>query len=117
MRGGNMKRSEAWKLKLETEFLAAYDEHADALFRHALLRARDRETATDIVQETYSRAWLYLSKGKKIEHMRAFLYRVANNLIVDQSRRKRSSSLDKLIEEDGFEVRDDMAKDPIEIPQ
>ena len=43
--------------------------------------------------EADSRTWLYLSQGKKIEYIRAFLYRVANNLIVDGSRKKQSSSL------------------------
>ena len=110
-------RSQKWSQSFEADFLAAYDQHADALFRHVLLRARDKEAATDIVQETFSRAWLYLSQGKKIEYMRAFLYRVANNLIVDGSRRKHSSSLDLMMENDGFEPRDEMAKDPAEIPQ
>jgi RNA polymerase sigma-70 factor (ECF subfamily) len=110
-------RSAKWKKELEENYLAAYDEYSDALFRHVMLRVRDREAAIDLVQETFSRAWLYLSQGKEIEYMRAFLYRVANNLIVDGSRKKKSSSLDKLMEEDGFEVRDEMAKDPAEVPQ
>lgn len=110
-------RSQRWKEKVETRYLAAYDEHAGALFRHVQLRVRDREAATDIVQETFSRAWLYLSQGKQIDYMRAFLYRVANNLIVDGSRRKKASSLEKMMEEDGFEVADENAKDPVEIPQ
>ena len=108
--------SEAWKIQLEADFLAAYDEHSDQLFRHALMRVRDREIAKDVVQETFSRAWLYLSQGKRIDYVRAFLYRVANNLIIDMSRKKRSSSLDKLMEDDGFEPRDEMAKDPAEVP-
>ncbi|HUO50558.1 MAG TPA: RNA polymerase sigma factor [Candidatus Paceibacterota bacterium] len=112
-----MSRSRQWTQKLEIDFLAAYDQHADALFRHCLLRVRDRELATDIVQETFSRAWHYLSEGKKIDYVRAFLYRVANNLIVDMSRKKRTSSLDAMMEDDGFEPRDEMAKDPAEIPQ
>jgi RNA polymerase sigma factor (sigma-70 family) len=114
---GHTARSAAWAQKLEADFLAAYREHADVLFRHCLLRVRDREIATDIVQETYSRTWLYLSQGKTIDHVRAFLYRVANNLIVDYSRKKRASSLDAMMEEDGFEPRDESLKDPAEIPQ
>lgn len=110
-------RSAQWTRKLEIDFLAAYEQHADALFRHCLLRVRDRELATDIVQETFSRAWLYLSEGKKIDYVRAFLYRVANNLIVDASRKKRTSSLDAMMDEDGFEPHDETAKDPVEIPQ
>ena len=102
-------------LALEKRFLEAYDEHADALFRHCLIRVRDRDIAKDLVQEAFSRTWLYLSEGKKIEHIRAFLYRVANNLIVDGSRRKKSSSLDSMMEEDGFEVKDESLTDPGDI--
>ena len=107
---------ERWVKKRETEFLAAHDEHADALFRHCLIRVRDREIAKDIVQETFSRTWLYMSEGKEIEYLRAFLYRVANNLIVDGSRRKKSSSLDSMMEEDGFEVRDESIREPLDTP-
>ncbi|HEV3244733.1 MAG TPA: RNA polymerase sigma factor [Candidatus Paceibacterota bacterium] len=110
-------RSQKWKDELEARYLAAYDEHSSSLFRHVQLRVRDREAAVDIIQETFSRAWLYLSEGKQIDYMRAFLYRVANNLIVDGSRKKKSSSLDRMMEEDGFEPQDEMAKDPAEIPQ
>ncbi|MFA7309984.1 MAG: RNA polymerase sigma factor [Candidatus Paceibacterota bacterium] len=102
----------AWAKDMEREFLAAYDDHSDALFRHCLIRVRDREIAKDIVQETFSKTWLYLSEGKKIEYIRAFLYRVANNLIVDGARKKKSSSLDALIEDDGFEIRDETVTDP-----
>ncbi len=48
------------------------------------------------------RAWEYLGKGEKVLNMRAFLYRIANNLIVDESRKKREASLDKL-QEEGFD--------------
>jgi len=109
-------KGEAWSREMERDFLAAYDTHADALFRHCLLRIRDRELAKDIVQEAYSRTWVYLSEGKKIGHLRAFLYRVANNLIVDSTRRKRSSSLDSMMEEDGFEPADTNPSDPAIAP-
>jgi RNA polymerase sigma factor (sigma-70 family) len=107
---------EAWVKKRETEFLAAHEEHSDALFRHCLLRVRDREVAKDIVQEAFSRTWLYMSQGKKIDYIRAFLYRVANNLIVDGSRRKKSTSLDSMMDEDGFEPADESIRAPIDTP-
>ncbi len=108
-------KKQQWAADLEAYFLAAYDEHSDALFRHVLIRVRDRETAKDIVQEAFSRTWLYLSEGKKIEYIRAFLYRVANNLIVDGSRKKKSSSLDALMDDDGFEVADESLTNPANI--
>ncbi len=109
-------KQKKWEQELEREFLAAYDAHSDALFRHCLIRVRDREVALDIVQETFSRTWLYLSEGKEVEFIRAFLYRIANNLIVDGARKKKSSSLDALMDDDGFEVKDESIKDPADIP-
>lgn len=41
-------------------------------------------------------------KGGKIDLMRAFLYHVLNNLIIDEYRKKKTSSLDIMIE-NGFE--------------
>ena len=92
--------------KIEEDFLAAYDENANALFRHCFARVRDRELAKDIVQETFTRTWEYLAEGKQIGHLRAFLYRTLNNYLVDMMRKKRPVSLDAMTEEDGFEPAD-----------
>ena len=106
--------TEEWAAALEHDFMAAYETNSDVLFRHVLIRVRDRDRAKDIVQEAFSRTWVYLSEGKKIEHIKAFLFRVANNLIVDGARRKKSSSLDVMMEEDGFEIADESLTDPAE---
>lgn len=114
-----MKRSspkKQWIEAKESELLAAHDAYSDGLFRHCLLRVRDREVAKDLVQESFSRAWLYLAEGKKIDHMRAFLYRIAHNLIVDYARKKKASSLDALIDEDGFEPADENIREPLDTP-
>jgi RNA polymerase sigma-70 factor (ECF subfamily) len=87
---------------LEQEFLDAYDQYADAIFRHCYFRVFDRERGKDLMQEVFMRAWEYLAKGEKVLNMRAFLYRIANNLIVDESRKKKEASLDKL-QEEGFD--------------
>lgn len=82
-----------------TEFFrTAYNEYSDAIFRHCYFRIFDRERGKDLMQETFVRAWGYLLQGKKIENMRAFLYRIANNLVVDEIRRKKEVSLDTLQE-------------------
>jgi len=99
-------------VQLEESFLEAYDAYAEALFRKCYFSVRDRELAHDIVQETFTRTWNYLCEGRRIDYFRAFLYRTANNLIVDTIRRKRSVSLDALIEDVGIEVRDEHATNP-----
>lgn len=93
---------------LEQEFLKAYDSLSDAIFRHCYFRISDRDMAKDLAQETFTKTWEYIAKGGKVENIKAFLYRVANNLIVDEFRKKKELSLERL-GEDGFEPvsRDD----------
>lgn len=102
-------------LRLEKEFLAAYDANADALFRHCVARVRDRELAKDIVQETFTRTWQYMAEGKRVDYIRAFLYRTLNNCLIDTMRKKRSVSLDVMYEEEGFEVADESREIPLEV--
>ncbi len=83
-------------------FRRLYESYSDAIFRHCYYRLNDRERALDLVQDTFLRTWQYLGAGHTIDNMRAFLYRVANNLIIDDRRKKQLLSLDQL-KEDGFE--------------
>ena len=89
----------------EEEFSAAYESYSDALFRHCYFRLYDREKSKDIVQEAFIKTWEYASKGTEIENTRAFLYKVLNNLIVDEIRRKKALSLEILLE-GGFQPID-----------
>lgn len=95
---------------IKEQFLTAHDAYADALFRHCYFRVYDRELAKDLVQETFCRTWTYLSQGKEIKNIRAFLYRILHNVIVDEIRRKKPLSLDQLVEE-GFSPKDESAPD------
>lgn len=90
----------------EAEFMRWYEELSDALFRHCYFRVYERERAKDIVQEAFTRTWDYTRSGRKVDNPRAFLYRVLNNLIIDESRKKKSLSLEALNEE-GFDPGED----------
>jgi len=95
---------------IKKQFLTAYDAYADTLFRHCYFRIYDRELAKDLVQETFCRTWIYLSDGKEVKNIRAFLYRVLHNVIVDEIRRKKPLSLDQLVEE-GFSPKNESEPD------
>jgi RNA polymerase sigma-70 factor (ECF subfamily) len=84
----------------EKAFLAAFEELSDALFRHAFFRISDRERAFDLVQDTFLRAWDHLAADGEIRHHKSFLYRILNNLIIDDYRRAKSRSLDELLEDE-----------------
>lgn len=94
-------------MEAREQFLSAYDEFADAIFRHCYFRIGERETAKNIAQEAFTRTWEYLAKGNPIENIRAFLYRVSNNLIVDEFRKKHPVSLDALEDETGLQLKSD----------
>ncbi len=89
---------------IEQEFIKVYDQFADAIFRHCVFRVSDREKAKDIAQGSFVRLWDYMSQGKEIDNMRALLYRIANNLIIDEYRKKKVVSLDQMRDEEGFDI-------------
>jgi len=80
-------------------FDEAFKAYADDLFRHAYFRVSDRERAADLVQDAYVRAYTY-AKGEDIADIRAFLYRTLRNLIVDEYRKKKTYSLDAMLEQE-----------------
>jgi RNA polymerase sigma-70 factor (ECF subfamily) len=85
---------------VEELFTEAFEQYADALFRHTFFRISDEERARDITQETFMRVWNYLQKGNAVKDLRAFLYQTLNNLIIDEYRKKKTASLDALLEDE-----------------
>src|SRR4051812_784750 len=85
------------------EFLKSFAENSDALFRYCFFRIGDRERSLDLVQDAFMKTWNYLYQGNTIENFRAFLYRTAGNLIVDEYRRRKSEPSLDLLAEEGFE--------------
>jgi RNA polymerase sigma-70 factor (ECF subfamily) len=65
-----------------------YTRHSTELFRYAVRLLGDAQLAEDCVAETFSRFLHALQRGRgPQQHLRAYLYRVAHNWIVDQYRR------------------------------
>jgi len=86
-------------MRQEQAYLEAFDSYSDALYRHCFFRVSDPERARDLVSDTFVRTWDYLVKGNTIEDFKPFLYRTLSNLIIDEYRKKRSESLDALLDE------------------
>ena len=82
----------------EQTFLDAFRSEQDALFRHAFFRLSDRDRAADLTQDAFMKTWDYIRGGGDIRDMRRFLFRVLNNLIIDEYRRSKTESLDKKLE-------------------
>ncbi len=84
----------------------AHRDHRTGLASHAFFKLNDRALSDDLVQDTFMKTWSYLVREGKIDIMKAFLYHVLNNLIVDEYRKRKNLSLDALIEK-GFEPGSD----------
>ena len=80
----------------ETEELFA--EHRDSLMRYLRYHLRDSSSAEDIAQESFIRFFQARSQEEVIEQPKAWLFRVAHNLVIDYGRKKKPDLLD----EDGW---------------
>lgn len=93
------------KLNIQTLFNLAHHDFKKGLNARAYFKVSDHAISEDLVQDTFMKTWSYLVKGGKIDMMKAFLYHILNNLIIDQYRKRKNSSLDQLLES-GFEPRE-----------
>lgn len=65
-------------------------------------QVNDRDTAADLAQESFLRVLSAQSSGQAVLDLRALLYRIARNLVIDQHRRsevRRHDDLDALPED------------------
>ena len=88
----------------KTVFNESYSDHKGGLSSYAFSKVNNRATSEDLVQNTFMKTWIYLARGGKIDIMKSFLYHVLNDLIVDEYRKHKATSLDVLLEK-GFEPK------------
>lgn len=73
----------------KNHFNRIYEEHVEKVYRFVYLKMGSREEAEDLASDVFSRIWDICLEGKhkEIENMRAFVYRIARNVISDYYRR------------------------------
>lgn len=85
-------------IKIKEKFEGVYEKEADALFRYCVLRVSNRNQAIDIIQDVFLELWRAYQKGEEIKNDRAYLFTMLRNRIIDWYRKKKSSSLDAMME-------------------
>lgn len=65
------------------------EQYYNELVHFARQRTPDRDTADDIVQESYLRV-LTIARHTELQHPRALLYRTLRNLLIDHYRRRQT---------------------------
>ncbi len=97
---------------LQHSFEEAFEAYSDELFRHASIRLSDRERAMELTQETFMKVWVYAQRGTAdIRELRPFLYRTLRNLIIDEYRKHKATSLEAMAERAQMDVEDFMTPD------
>ncbi len=92
----------------------AYYVYKKDLSRYSFSKINNPTLSENLVQDTFLKAWKYLMRGGKIQTMKAFLYHVLNGLIIDEYRKRKTVSLDNLVEK-GYEPKENDAEDIINL--
>lgn len=86
--------------KHEEKFSIIYDEYIEKIYRFVYLKINLQEVAEDISSKVFLNYWeSYKKAPEKIYNERAFLYRIARNMVIDYYRdkdRTRVVSIDNL---------------------
>ena len=73
------------------EYNKCVQHFSDGLFRFVLSNIRNRETAEDIVQETFVKVW-ERRDGITFEKAKPYLFTTAYHALIDQTRRKENTA-------------------------
>ena len=98
-----MRKGEPENIDLDhaSGFSLVYDYYSPLIWKHIFLRVSLREESNDLTSEVFLKTWDYLNSGRKIKKIKSFLYRTADNLIIDWYRsRKKVASLESDLSED-----------------
>lgn len=92
------EKNEKFSARQQTHWV---EEYSDALFKFARVRVGDRETAKDLVQETFLSALQNLASFRGESAQETWLTAILKNKIIDYYRKKKTSKSIPLIDEDG----------------
>jgi RNA polymerase sigma-70 factor, ECF subfamily len=87
----------------------AYIKYKKGLLHYVAGKIDDAALTDDLVQNTFLKTWAYILRGGKVDVMEAFLFHVLKALIIDEYRKRKSTSLDVLLRK-GFEPAFDETK-------
>ena len=77
------------------EYNKCVDLYSDNIFRFALSSMHDMDAANDVVQDTFMRLWQHVEKVN-LDSAKPYLFKIANNLMIDQFRKKKFESSNQI---------------------
>jgi len=97
------------KNKDKQAFIKAYDLYIDQLYRFIYFKVGSREEAEDLCSAVFLKTWNYILTNslKDEKTLKALLYKIARNLIIDHYRKNRVRETVSLDHGHGIEVIDE----------
>lgn len=74
--------------KYKERIIKWYDQYSMPLFKYILKMIKDSQQAEDLTQETFIKAYKYISSKKEVSYPKRFLYRTAHNVTIDHMRKQ-----------------------------
>lgn len=90
-------------------FIRTYDLYVDQLYRFIYFKVGNREEAEDLCSAMFLKAWHYILKNSLKDHktLKALLYKISRNLIIDHYRKTKNRETISLDDENGIKLADE----------
>ncbi|MBU0722489.1 RNA polymerase sigma factor [Patescibacteria group bacterium] len=89
-------------------FIKAYDLYIDQLYRFIYFKVGNREEAEDLCSAVFLKTWNYILENTLKDHktLKALLYKIARNLIIDHYRKNKDRENISLDGDSGIQIID-----------
>lgn len=104
----NKKLKEKIKNKDQEAFEELYDKNADNIYRFIFFKIGNKDEAHDLSSLSFLKTWEYIQKNSisKKETLRALLYKITRNVIIDYYRSSRKDNISLDDEENRVDLTD-----------
>lgn len=76
------------------QFNKCFDSYSKQIFKYIYFKISDYEKAEELTSSTFVKLWANLSKDIEVSNVKALLYKIANNLVIDEYRKRKEKSVD-----------------------
>ncbi len=75
--------------RIKKQFSQLYDKNIQGIYRFIFFKVNSEELAQDLTSDVFMKAWeVFQRENNLIDNKRAFIYRIARNLVIDYYRIK-----------------------------
>lgn len=85
-----------------------YDLYLEKIYRFIYFKVSSVSEAEDLTSEVFLRVWQYIQDDVEVENIRAFLYRVSRNVVIDFYRKNHGK---ETVDIDDHEIVDNLRAD------